>query len=132
MGRGNTLQGLGQGFVVDTAQGWLAIFTDGPIPMAWTGLQHHGARAERISSKMNYSICPDCGRNSEFILHEEGCPQFGREVEEFIEKHDAEIDSWPESAKQAIEDLNAMHSLLFKKWLALHLVSPSVLPPENH
>jgi hypothetical protein len=111
--------------MVDTAQGWLAIFANGLVSMAWTGLQHHGSRAERISSKMSqYSICPDCGRNSEFILHEEGCPQFGKEVEEFIEKHDAEIASWPEGARQALEDLNAMHSLLFKKWLALHRCSP--------
>lgn len=63
------------------------------------------------------TICADCGRNTEFILHEEGCPEFGREVEQFMKDHQAEIDSWPAGARQAIARLNTMHSVLFGKLL---------------
>jgi hypothetical protein len=67
--------------------------------------------------KTEASICPDCGRNSEFILHADGCPQFGREVDEFLKEYDAEIASWPEGARKQLEGLNVMHSLLFGKLL---------------
>ena len=67
------------------------------------------------------SICHDCGRNSEFILHEDGCPAFGREVDEFIAKYEAEIASWPASARDTLNQLNDMHGLLFRKWFALRM-----------
>lgn len=68
------------------------------------------------------SICPDCGRNTEFILHEDACPQFGKEVEEFLAKHDAEIATWPPAARQQLEYLNAMQAHLFGKNLRLRMI----------
>ena len=75
-----------------------------------------------LSMKPESTICPDCGRNSEFILHEDGCPRFGREVREFIEHHDAEIASWPAEARTQLEQLNAMHSHLFGRWLRMRVL----------
>lgn len=63
--------------------------------------------------------CPDCGVNvDEFILHNEGCPKFSQEIQEFISRYEAEAASWPDEARKALDDLNAMHSHLFRKWLS--------------
>ena len=63
-----------------------------------------------------FTICPDCGENiAEFLLHKDNCPQFGKEVQEFIEAYDAEIGTWPEKAREQLDRLNTMHSFLFGK-----------------
>lgn len=64
------------------------------------------------------TICPDCGAKvAEFVLHEDGCPKFGQEIEEFIAQHDAEIATWPAAAREQLDRLNVMQACLFGKTL---------------
>lgn len=76
----------------------------------------------------SYSICPDCGANvAEFVLHKDNCPKFGQELTEFLERREAEIASWPESAREELQNLSRMQAALFGRQMRLRRLLASLV-----